>query len=351
MCGIVGVVAAQGECFERGELVDMQQLLLHRGPDGSGIQTWTWGSDKDQSRIRLGLAHTRLAILDLTEAAQQPMSDSSAELTLVFNGEIYNYIELRAQLVGCGHKFTSTGDTEVLLAAYREWGTDCFQKLKGMYGVIIVDQRSGELVAARDPFGIKPLYFCELRRGWAFASEIKALRRLPEVRARANAASVLRYLRFGSSDMGTDTMFADVHQIAPGQAIRLDLDTLESRLIRHYKLPRRVLSTSDISFTQASDQLRELFLESLSLHYRSDVAVGSALSGGIDSSSICLWSPGDLGAQGRYGVLHLRGKRIASQRRALGETGKFGDRGNPAHRYAGEFRSVKRSARANAIHG
>lgn len=287
MCGIVGLVAKQGQWFERHELVDMQQSLLHRGPDGSGIRTWCGDvGAADDERVVYGLAHTRLAILDLTEAAHQPMQDEFDQLSLVLNGEIYNYVELRLELSGRGYQFRSTGDTEVLLAAYREWGPDCVKHLTGMYAFLVLDLKNRTLFAARDPFGIKPLYFSRTQRGLAFGSEIKALRRLPNVGIRVNSLAVLRYLRWGSAEQGTETIFSDIEQLEPGHSLIMNLDSLDINIYRHYTMRLSVVSSHDISFSEAADQLRELFLESLRIHYRSDVPVGAALSGGIDSSSI-----------------------------------------------------------------
>jgi len=286
MCGIVGLVASQGHSFERNELVDMQKSLHHRGPDGSGIHTWSGGVGTDDEQVQYGLAHTRLAILDLTEAAHQPMQDESNQVSLVFNGEIYNYVELRSELARCGYRFASTGDTEALLAAYREWGTECVKHLYGMYAFLILDLNQRVLFAARDPFGIKPLYYSRTTRGLAFASEIKALRRLPDVGISANSSSVLRYLRFGAGEMGAETMFSDIEQLQPGHSLIMKLDEFDLQVYPHYILQNSPLSTEDISFSGAAAELKELFLESLRMHYRSDVPVGAALSGGIDSASI-----------------------------------------------------------------
>jgi asparagine synthase (glutamine-hydrolysing) len=264
----------------------MQQSLHHRGPDGSGIRTWSEDVEPNSARFRYGLAHTRLAILDLTEAAHQPMQDESNRVSLVLNGEIYNYVELRAELTGLGYRFTSTGDTEVLLMAYHEWGPNCVKRFIGMYAFLVLDLNRRILFAARDPFGIKPLYYSRTTRGLAFASEIKALRQLPNMGTSVNSTSLLRYLRFGSAEQGAATMFSDIEQLEPGHSLVLQLDSFDSHVYPHYELKLAAASRVDISFSKAADHLRELFLESLALHYRSDVPVGAALSGGIDSSSI-----------------------------------------------------------------
>ena len=151
----------------------MQAALDHRGPDGTGVHTTGCGAGADH--FRFGLGHKRLSILDLSDAAHQPMTAVGDEVVLSFNGEIYNFIELREELAASGHRFRSSGDTEVLLAAYLEWGADCVARLRGMYSFAVLDLRTSELFAARDLFGIKPFYYAAVPRGWVFASEIKSL--------------------------------------------------------------------------------------------------------------------------------------------------------------------------------
>jgi asparagine synthase (glutamine-hydrolysing) len=261
----------------------MRRCLHHRGPDASGIYRWP-PSDASSNDFVVGLAHTRLAILDISHGSDQPMTDAESSVSLTFNGEIYNYVELRRDLTQAGHSFATTGDTEVLLRAYLEWGTACLPKLVGMYAFVIHDPRSRTVVAARDPFGIKPLYISESSAGVALASELKAFRHLETVSHAVNRDMLLRYLRFASGKTGNQTIFDGVHEVAAGSHITIDTETLEVRSGEHYAFQPQGLTTRDLSFEEAASELR--FLRSVELHSRSDVSVGSALSGGLDSSSI-----------------------------------------------------------------
>ena len=276
MCGIAGLVLDEPAKLPSG--VDFLEALAHRGPDDAG--KLVWGD-------RVWLFHRRLSILDPTPGGRQPMSTSDGRLTIVFNGEIYNFLELRAELKGLGHRFRSQSDTEVLLAAWAEWGKDSIQRLMGMFAFAIFDTRERTLYLVRDFFGIKPLYYCRFNGGFAFASEIRPLLRLPGVSRRVSPEQVYRYLRFGLTDDGEKTLFADVYQVPAAHFLRINLDTLEvSSPTRYWRLD--LGEPSSLSFQDAAEKLRELFLESVRLHLRSDVPVGSALSGGIDSSAIVM---------------------------------------------------------------
>lgn len=276
MCGIAGVVLRDpGQALEG---VDFLRLLGHRGPDDEGHVAW------DQVR----LFHRRLSILDLTPGGRQPMWTADGRRAITFNGEIYNFVELRDELERLGHRFRSRSDTEVLLAAWGEWGPACLERLVGMFAFALLDTAERALYLVRDFFGIKPLYYCRFRTGLAFASEIPPLLRLPGVSRRVHAERLYRNLRFGITDEGGQTLFADVQQVPPGHFVRWDLDTLESRGPSCYWALEGALRPADLSFREAAERLRDLFLESVRLHLRSDVPVGSALSGGIDSSAIVM---------------------------------------------------------------
>src|ERR1700722_19439977 len=183
MCGIVGVINRDGQAVERTVLADMARAIQHRGPDGEG--EFLHGG--------VGLYHKRLAIIDLV-TGDQPMT--TGPLTIVFNGEIYNYLELRADLVRRGHSFRTNSDTEVILAMYAEFGPDCVKSLNGMFAFLLYDRERQTIFAARDHFGIKPLYYAASERHILFASEIKALLRHPSVRAEADFDAVNEYLTF-----------------------------------------------------------------------------------------------------------------------------------------------------------
>ena len=290
MCGIAGCVVSSPEVVRREWLSSMAATLRHRGPDGSGFLQWSTGEpavgrDPDLPPGQVGLVHQRLAILDLSENGWQPMRSHDGRQHIVYNGEIYNYVELREQLRLAGHEFRSSGDSEVLLAALSEWGTDALTRLVGMFAFAALDVERRTLTLARDAFGIKPLYYATWPGGLAFASEVKALLELPNVSRRGSARAVQDYLRSGSLAVDSQTFFADVRQLPPGHSAVISLDAPDRvRPTRFWSLPS--VRDIDVPFAEAADQLRSLFVDSIRLHLRSDVPVGTALSGGIDSSAI-----------------------------------------------------------------
>ena len=198
MCGVAALVAAPRHRWTTAQLETMRRCLHHRGPDASGVYSWPAGDASSQDFV-VGLAHTRLSILDVSHGSDQPMSDADSAVSLTFNGEIYNYIELRQELQQAGHSFSTTGDTEVLLRAYLQWGTACLPKLVGMYAFVVHDPRSRTVLAARDPYGIKPLYLAESSAGIAMASELKAFSHLETVSGAVSQDALFRYLRFASA--------------------------------------------------------------------------------------------------------------------------------------------------------
>lgn len=243
-------------------------------------------ADAPQGRVALG--HRRLSIVDLAPSGHQPMTFEEGRFTIVYNGEVYNHPELRAELVAKGHVFASRSDTEVVLAAYREWGVSCLHRFNGMFAFLIHDRQAGTVFAARDRFGVKPLYYWRSPEGLlAFASEIKQFTVLPGWRARLNAQRVYDFMSAGIADHCDETMFADVRQLRGGQFILSDLNTLAEAgpllVQRWYELQPR---PEGLSFERASERFRELFTQSIELRLRAEVPVGTGLSGGLDSSSI-----------------------------------------------------------------
>jgi asparagine synthase (glutamine-hydrolysing) len=227
----------------------------------------------------------RLAILDLSSAGHQPMRTPDGRYYIILNGEIYNYLELRAELEALGHTFRSHSDTEVLLNAYVRWGAAALNRLVGMFAFAVLDVHERMLFLARDFFGIKPCYYAYWRGGLAFASEIKALLDLPGVSRRVNPQRLHDYVRFGVTDHGAETLFAEVHQLPAAHYLEIPLSpTGQVRPVRYWQvdLSRRL----NLTFEDAAHRLREMFLENIRLHLRSDVPVGVSFSGGIDSSSI-----------------------------------------------------------------
>jgi len=271
MCGIAGIVSLDQtpvpDLARRLEL--MGELIRHRGPDGHGV--WT------NRRGNAGFAHRRLSIIDLTESAAQPMVRDDAGLALVHNGEIYNYLELRATL---DWEFRSNSDTETILAAYARRGDRCLDDLRGMFAFAVWDERQQRLLCARDRFGIKPLYYTVVDGALHFASEAKAL--VPFLPAiETDPEALAEYLTFQYT-IGTHTLFKGIEQLLPGHTLTIERGQV--RTARYWDVSYAI----DFDHTAAHfrRRLRELVDESVSLHLRSDVPVGSYLSGGIDSSLI-----------------------------------------------------------------
>lgn len=275
MCGIVGHASIGGV----SPLDAALSALTHRGPDHQGQRVFEIGN------WRVALGHTRLSILDLSDAGHQPMSSRDGRFLMVFNGEIYNFVELRDELSSLGYTFRSTSDSEVLLAAWAEWGEDCLMRLNGMFAFAVIDRRTGTLTLARDAFGIKPLYFARIGEGIAFASEIRALQRMVPARFSVNERQAFRYLKYGLYDDEDGTFYDDVQRLPPGHLLRVDLQTGRCRPPVRWWDPS-IVENRPGSFKQASEELRHRFLESVKIHMRSDVAVGAALSGGVDSSAL-----------------------------------------------------------------
>lgn len=270
MCGISGIA---GEKVDPGRLRAMVESQRHRGPDSSNA--WISGDG------RVGLGHNRLSIIDLSDSGNQPMTSADGSLTIVFNGEIYNYLELKAEL--SGYDFRSRSDTEVILAAYEKWGAACLDRLIGMFALLIHDSRSGILFGARDRFGVKPFYYAAGDDGTMFfASEIKALHaagigRMPEESVWAG------YLAFGVHENSSSTFWQGINSLPPGH--RLELKGDELRIEKWYDLAGRIGEEPDRRpESEVEEEYLSLLAESVRLRFRSDVPVGINLSGGLDSS-------------------------------------------------------------------
>lgn len=292
MCGIAGIIAPEPPQTMPETLKAFAESLRHRGPDDVGYLGWSGRGAAEIGRhpelaagARVGFAHRRLSIIDLTEGGWQPMSTPDGRYHVVCNGEIYNYLELRDELRDLGFTFRSQSDTEVLLAAYAAWGLAAFERLVGMFALAILDTHDRTLLLVRDPFGIKPLYLLQWQGGLAFASEIKALAVLPGISRQAHPQSVYEYLRFGVTDRSPRTMFEAVKQLPAACYLNIPLDgPYDAQPVRYWNID--VAGRADISLDEAARGLREIFLDNIQLHLRSDVPVGAALSGGIDSSAI-----------------------------------------------------------------
>ena len=275
MCGFVGFLARSGQEPPSAEwLGRMSDCIAHRGPDDDGIHI----------HGPVGLAFRRLAILDLSPAGHQPMASGDGAHVMVFNGEIFNYVELREELAALGHRFTSSGDSAVLLAAYRQWGDRCVERLVGMFAFCIHDIPRGMLFLGRDRFGVKPLYLHRSTRGLVFGSELKAIRASGQWSGRLNEerfASLLVHQRVDLLGETEATFLADVVQLPAAHSLTVSLDGSEA-MRRYWSLPDR---EADLPRDPVAT-FNELFDDSMRLRMRADVPVGVMLSGGMDSSSI-----------------------------------------------------------------
>lgn len=278
MCGILGE-------WRAGEIPDVQSRfagglarLAHRGPDDRGQYV-----DR-RADGTLVLAHTRLSIIDLSSAGHQPMVSADGRYHLVFNGELYNYRELRAELRAGGVAFSGESDSEVLLAAWIRWGAAGLRRFIGMFAFVVYDRVGGTLTAVRDAFGIKPFFHATDGDGFLFASEMPAMLAIRRAPARLDRQRAHDYLLHGVQDAAPESFVAGVEHLPPAHLLRLELRPGARPVVERWWTPR--IAETPVSFDTARDAVRELFLDNVKLHLRSDVRVGAALSGGIDSSAL-----------------------------------------------------------------
>jgi len=275
MCGIAGFSTPAFAEQTSAILTRMMQRIAHRGPDDRGTLI--------DSQVALG--HQRLSIIDLS-TGHQPMASSDEQTWIIFNGEIYNYIELRRDLIARGRTFRTQSDTEVILQMYDEYGDRCVEQLNGMFAFVIYDKRRQHLFAARDHFGIKPFYYTQIGPQFIFASEMKAILAHPAVHAQADPQAMTEYITLQLC-LGNKTLFRGIQKLPPAHTLTLDLKT-QTVQTREYWKPTYPHDLS-ISSNDAAAQLRELVRESVRIQLRSDVPVGAYLSGGLDSSTVaCL---------------------------------------------------------------
>lgn len=276
MCGINGIIS---HCPINVSAVNhMNQALAHRGPDGQHV----WIS----ANHHIALGHARLAILDLNQQSDQPMLSANRQQILTYNGEIYNFLELRQELIGLGFSFETQGDTEVLLQAYAAWGIDCVKHFNGMFAFCLIDLEKNVGFFARDRYGEKPLLFFQNNDFFAFSSEYKALFELQEIPINYDASRLLSFLNFSSHKLDTerDTVFHGVQQLLSAERMVLNLKTMEKKIDRYWDITD--FSSRNISEKEAIAQFKALLFDAVKLRLRSDVKVGSCLSGGLDSTSI-----------------------------------------------------------------
>jgi len=318
MCGISGFASLSSN--DPLLIVQMTKPIRHRGPDDEGyvlfkdyksspiicggsdtpIEAYSRGWDYSPGQsigslsaksVIMAFGHRRLSIVDLSPLGHQPMSYANARYWITYNGEIYNYLELRTELESLGHQFLSHTDTEVLLASYAQWGTGCLPRLNGMWSFAIYDRFESTFFISRDRFGVKPLYYwVSPNHLFAFASEIKQFINLPRWNAKINPQRAYDFLVFGLTDHTNETLFDGVFQLKPGHFIKFDLRQL-SELVPNSAVSSeawyRLTSTPySGSFEDACVSFRQTLTDSIKLRMRADVSIGSCLSGGLDSSSI-----------------------------------------------------------------
>jgi len=273
MCGIAGIL---GENAKSNVIDDMLMVQHHRGPDYKG----KWYEDG------VALGHNRLSIIDLSNSANQPFSDNTKRYTIVFNGEIYNYIELRKKLKS-SYKFQTSSDTEVLLAAFIFWGKDCLKHLNGMFAFAIYDKKSKSLFAARDRFGVKPFFYHKSNSSFYFSSEIKAIH-AAGIKKKPNEEIWASYFVYGSYGMPDETFWEEIHQLPGGHYLELKNMTLS--ITKWYVFEEEVKKFDEIiPFNDVKEKYAALLKNSIELRFRADVSVGFNISGGLDSSTLLVF--------------------------------------------------------------
>ena len=275
MCGICGIINFDQSPVSAESIQTMMAIQKHRGPDDDGVFV----------ENNIGLGFVRLSILDLSSAGHQPMFSADDRYVAVYNGEIFNYIELREELKALGHPFKSDTDTEVLLCAYQQWGEACLHRFNGMWAFVIYDRQEKTIFAARDRYGIKPFYYYLTDSFLAFASEIPPLLRLLPGKPEPDQQSIFDYLVFNRTDQTERTFFSDIKKLQHGHCFSLNpADSLSALPIRKwYDLRNRVTNAEGFETPNA---FYDMFSSAVGLRLRSDVPVGVCLSGGLDSSSI-----------------------------------------------------------------
>ncbi len=284
MCGICGVLQLDGQSVEPKVLDRMSEVIAHRGPDGQG--SWIDGP--------IGLAHRRLAIIDLTESGRQPMANEDGSVLVTYSGEIYNYLALRGELEEQGHRFHSHSDTEVLVHAYEQWGEDSVSRLNGHFAYALWDSRKRRLFLARDRFGTHSLYYIADGRRFIFGSEVKAILAHPAVTRGIDLAALNEYFTF--QNVLTDrTLFKGVHLLPPGSWMTVDAGSRKPPVTHRYWDYHFDPDPPKMEMREAADELQRLFTQAVTRQLMSEVPLGCYLSGGMDSGSITAVARANLG--------------------------------------------------------
>ncbi|MFH1140027.1 MAG: asparagine synthase (glutamine-hydrolyzing) [Pseudomonadota bacterium] len=293
MCGLAGIFNLDGRPVDRRVLEAMSRTLAHRGPDDQGLAIFDLDRGGEAEKGALGLASRRLAIIDLSPAGRMPLADRDRSVFVVFNGEIYNYRELRAELEKLGRAFITGADTEVIAAAYKEWGQDCQRRFNGMWALALFDAGKKTVFCSRDRMGVKPFYYFLNNRTFVFASEIKALLAHPDLSTGPAPAAMFNYLArsYRFVDGRPTTFFNNVFQLEPGTGLLVGTDSWIEK--KYWSLSLQAPFTG--SEEEASARFLEILTDAVRLRLRSDVRVAAQLSGGLDSSAVAALAARELG--------------------------------------------------------
>lgn len=311
MCGIAGIISKTNSLSIKDTVFAMSQAIKHRGPDGEGFAFFSqtkslsvYSNETPQINKEsatflfnpttsiqnldlnydLAFAHRRLSIIDLSESGHQPMCDTKGDYWITFNGEVFNYIELREELKNIGHVFVTQTDTEVVIEAYKEWGFECLQRFNGMFAFALFDKKNNQLFCARDRVGVKPFYYSNTNDAFAFASEYKAFLKSKLIAFEINETQQFDFMVNGNLENTEQSLFKGIHELKPSHYLVYDLNSHTLNTINYYLLPKQTINNrSEVEIIQA---IEEKLVNAISLRLRSDVEVGSCLSGGLDSSII-----------------------------------------------------------------
>ena len=311
MCGIAGIISKTNLTSLKEDVFAMSQAITHRGPDGEGFAFFSdsksisaFSNETPQinkesqsylfnpktslqnvsNEFNMAFAHRRLSIIDLSESGHQPMCDTSADYWITFNGEIYNYIELREELKRKGHLFVTQTDTEVVLEAYKEWGFECLQRFNGMFAFALLDRKSNQVFCARDRVGVKPFYYSNTNSSFAFASEYKAFIKSKLVAFEINEEQQFDFIVNGNLENAEQSLFKGITELKPSHYLVYTLSSHTFQLSNYYQLPSQSVNLNNDN--QIIELIEQKLVNAIKLRLRSDVEVGSCLSGGLDSSII-----------------------------------------------------------------
>jgi asparagine synthase (glutamine-hydrolysing) len=311
MCGIAGIISKSNSLSVKDTVFAMSQAIKHRGPDGEGFAFFSQTKalsvysnetpqvnkesatflfnpntsiDNLDSNYYLAFAHRRLSIIDLSESGHQPMCDTKGDYWITFNGEVFNYIELRDELKSKGHVFVTQTDTEVVIESYKEWGFECLKKFNGMFAFALFDKKNNQLFCARDRVGVKPFYYFNTDNTFAFASEYKAFLKSKLIAFEINENQQFDFIVNGNLENTEQSLFKGIYELKPSHYLVYNLNTYTLKTVNYYSVPKQVVySKSEVEIIQS---IEEKLVNAISLRLRSDVEVGSCLSGGLDSSII-----------------------------------------------------------------